>query len=49
MMGVAYIGLDYGAAKAALDLAGIEVTPAVWRDLQDIEHGALLGKNGVAL
>jgi hypothetical protein len=49
MSGLAYIGLDYAAAKAALDLGGFEVTPSVWRDLQDIEHGALAGLNGQTL
>lgn len=36
-----WLGLDYGAAKAALDLAGLTVTPAVWDDVRQIEGGAI--------
>lgn len=36
-----WLGLDYGAAKAALDLAGISVTPAVWDEVRLIEGGAI--------
>lgn len=40
------IGLDYGAVRAGLDLAGITVTPDLWSDVQLIEGGALRGLNG---
>lgn len=46
MTGAVYLGLDYTAVKAGLDLAGIEVTPEVWRDLRDIEDGARAALNG---
>ena len=36
-----WLGLDYGAARAALDLAGITVTPATWAELRCIELGAI--------
>jgi hypothetical protein len=36
-----WMGLDYGAAKAGLELAGIEVTPETWADLRVIEEGAI--------
>ncbi len=45
MGGVIYIGLDYSAASVSLDRAGIETSPSIWRDLQDIEQGALEGLN----
>ncbi|WPY96102.1 DUF1799 domain-containing protein [Limimaricola variabilis] len=34
-------GLDYAGARAGLDLAGIEMTPALWADVQVIEAGAI--------
>ena len=37
------IGLDYGAALAALAAEGIRVTPEVWRAVRMIERGALDG------
>jgi hypothetical protein len=40
------IGLDYTAVRAGLDLAGIEMTPDLWSDVQQIEQGALVGLNG---
>lgn len=40
------IGLDYAAVRAGLELAGIELTPEVWSDVQHIEQGALVGLNG---
>jgi hypothetical protein len=36
-----WMGLDYGAAKAGLELAGIEVSPETWADLRVIEEGAI--------
>lgn len=36
-------GLDYAGARAGLEMAGIEVTPDLWADLQVIEAGALAG------
>nr|WP_275897797.1 DUF1799 domain-containing protein [Pseudotabrizicola algicola] len=38
---IRWIGLDYGAVRDGLDLAGITVTPDVWADLRLIEAGAL--------
>lgn len=36
-----WTGLDYAAAPAAFDLAGITVSPAVWQQVRTIEAGAL--------
>ena len=36
-----WLGLDYGSARAALDLAGLAVTPATWAELRCIEAGAI--------
>lgn len=41
LAGVIYVGLDYGAARDGLHMAGIEVTPELWGELQLIETGAL--------
>ncbi len=46
-MGIVALGLDYAAARAGLELAGIEVTPALWADVQQIEAGAIAALNGV--
>jgi hypothetical protein len=49
MGGVMVTGLDYAGARAGLDLAGIEVSPALWGDIQMIEAGvvgALNAKRG---
>lgn len=43
---VIWIGLDYAAAKPALDLAGLTLTPAEWADVQVIEAGARAALNG---
>lgn len=32
-----YLGLDYAGAKAGLDLAGIKVTPDIWRGIRVME------------
>jgi len=45
MNGMTATGLDYAGARAGLDLAGIAVTPALWADLQSIEHGAIAAMN----
>lgn len=42
---VVWVGLDYAAAKAGLDLAGIAVTPELWADVRAIEEGANEGLN----
>lgn len=42
------IGLDYTAARAGLELAGIEVTPGVWAEVREIERGARAAMNGEA-
>lgn len=39
------VGLDYTAARAGFDLAGITVSPALWEQVQAIEHGALAALN----
>ena len=39
------MGLDYGAVRAGLDLAGIVLTPAQWADVQMIEAGAKAARN----
>jgi hypothetical protein len=39
--GVLVTGLDYQGARAGLDLAGITVTPDLWRSIQLIEAGAV--------
>ncbi len=36
-----WLGLDYTAARAGLDLAGIEMTPGLWAEVRDIESGAI--------
>jgi hypothetical protein len=35
-----WLGLDYTAAKAGLDLAGIKVSPDIWDDVRTIEGAA---------
>lgn len=40
-------GLDYAAARAGLDLAGIEPTPAIWDDVRVMEREARDALNGV--
>lgn len=35
-----WIGLDYGAVRAGLDLAGIVIAPDTWAELRLIEAGA---------
>lgn len=39
------IGLDYGAARAGLRMAGIKVTPELWSDVQVIEAAATAAMN----
>lgn len=46
-MGVTWLGLDYTAVRAGLDLAGHEMTPDLWAEVQEIETGALKSLNGV--
>lgn len=38
---IVWHGLDYTAAKAGFDLAGIEVTPDLWDEVRVIEAGAI--------
>ncbi|WP_366847302.1 DUF1799 domain-containing protein [Pseudophaeobacter sp.] len=40
------LGLDYGGARAAWDLAGVEMNPELFGQVQIIEHGALAEWNG---
>lgn len=35
-----WLGLDYTAARAGLDLAGIDITPDLWTEVRIIESGA---------
>lgn len=44
--GVYWGGLDYTAAKAGLEMAGIEITKELWADVRVIEQGAKAAKNG---
>lgn len=39
--GVRVIGLDYGAARAGLEMSGIVVSPDLWAELQVIEGAAV--------
>lgn len=39
------LGLDYTAARAGLDAAGIAVTPALWRGLRIMEDEATRARN----
>lgn len=43
-----WLGLDYAAARAGLDLAGITPSPVVWQQLRLIEAGALEVLNEVS-
>lgn len=38
---VIWLGIDYAAARAGLDLAGIAVTPDCWSEVRVIEEGAI--------
>lgn len=40
-----WLGLDYTAVQAGLDLAGISLSPEQWSDVQSIEAGALEAMN----
>ena len=40
MSGVNFLGLDYAAAKAGLELAGIAVDPELWEQVRIVEAGA---------
>lgn len=42
-----WLGLDYTAVRAGLDLAGLTITPDLWAEVQEIETGALRALNGV--
>jgi len=46
MGGAAYVGLDYAAARAGLELSGFEVTPALWDGIRVMESEALAWLNG---
>ncbi|WP_339636248.1 DUF1799 domain-containing protein [uncultured Sulfitobacter sp.] len=35
------LGLDYGAAQAGIQLAGLSIDPATWSDITTIEQGAM--------
>ena len=41
-----YLGLDYTAAKAALELAGITVTSEQWEGVRVMERAATIELNG---
>lgn len=38
--GLVWIGLDYTAARAGLEMAGIALSPETWAQVQSIEAGA---------
>jgi hypothetical protein len=38
-------GLDYTAVNVGLEKAGVDVTPALWSDIQLIEAGARAASN----
>lgn len=40
-----WLGLDYGAARAGLELADVSLTPQQWAEVQVIERGALEALN----
>lgn len=44
-VGAIHHGLDYGAAEAALRLAGIAMTPELWLQVRLIEDGAVEARN----
>lgn len=44
--GLHAVGLDYQGVKVGLELAGTEITPALWSDLQMVEIGARAAMNG---
>ncbi len=44
--GMIALGLDYAAARVGLDLAGIDVSPGLWSNIQAIEFGAFAALNG---
>lgn len=35
------LGLDYASVRVGFDLAGVAMTPDLWRDIQIIEYGAM--------
>lgn len=39
--GMVVIGLDYTAARNGLEMAGRDITPALWQELTAIEAGAV--------
>jgi hypothetical protein len=41
-----YVGLDYAAAKAGLEAAGIEINPQLWGELRIMEAAAIAAMNG---
>lgn len=43
--GVYTEGLDYGGCRAGFELAGIDVSPELWGDIQIIELGAKTALN----
>lgn len=45
MAGVHYIGLDYAAARAGLELAGVAVTRTLWEGVRVMEREALTWLN----
>ena len=44
--GLHWLGLDYQGARAGWQLAGEEITPDLWTQVQLIEAGALAALNG---
>lgn len=44
---VHWIGLDYAAARAAFEMAGVTVAPPVWLGVRVMEREAAAALNGV--
>lgn len=38
---VVWIGLDYQAARAGLEMSGVNITPDLWTEVRAIEAGAI--------
>lgn len=41
-----WVGLDYTAARNGLEMAGYDITPEFWSEIQLIEQGARAALNG---
>jgi len=41
-----FLGLDYGAARIGFELAGVEIAPDIWSEIQIVEAAACAALNG---